>query len=282
MVASPTASGPSSELGALLRHWRDLRGRSQLDLSLEMGASQRYLSFIESGRSQPSRRKLLDIADALDIPLRERNTLLLAAGYAPIYADSGWEAPEMQGVTAALQRMLRQQEPFPALVMDRYWNVVMTNDAAPRFFGAFVDLAAWPTPRNLLHLMFDPAGMRPSIADWSAVSRSLIARVRREAVGRVIDGKTQDLLAGLQAYPDIESDGAPPDSAAALPIMPLGFVRDGQALNYFSMVSTVGTPQAVAAQELRLECMFPADEATERRHLDLMRALAETSSNARH
>jgi len=282
MVASPTASGPSSELGALLRHWRDLRGRSQLDLSLEMGASQRYLSFIESGRSQPSRRKLLDIADALDIPLRERNTLLLAAGYAPIYADSGWEAPEMQGVTAALQRMLRQQEPFPALVMDRYWNVVMTNDAAPRFFGAFVDLAAWPTPRNLLHLMFDPAGMRPFIADWPAVSRSLIARVRREAVGRVIDGNTQDLLAGLQAHPDVESDGAPPDIAAALPIIPLGFVRGGQALNYFSMVSTVGTPQAVAAQELRLECMFPADEATERRHLDLMRALAETSSNARH
>lgn len=268
-----SAAAQPTELGGLLRHWRSLRGKSQLDLSLDLGASQRHLSFIESGRSRPSRRKLIDIADALDIPLRERNTLLLAAGYAPIYADAAWDAPETQPVTAALQRMLRQQEPFPAVVMDRYWNVVMTNEAAPRFFGAFVDLEARPRPRNLLHLMFDPAGMRPHLADWPATAQSLLARVRREAVGRVVDDRTKALLDELLAYPDVEPP-AMPTAAAASPIVPLRFVRDGRTLDYFSMISTVGAPQTIATQELRLECLFPANEATERRHLILMEHLA--------
>jgi len=267
-----SAAVQPTELGGLLRHWRGLRGKSQLDLSLDLGASQRHLSFIESGRSRPSRRKLIDIADALDIPLRERNILLLAAGYAPIYADAAWDEPEMQPVTAALQRMLRQQEPFPAVVMDRYWNVVMTNEAAPRFFGAFVDLEARPKPRNLLHLMFDPAGMRPHLAGWPATARSLLARVRREAVGRVVDDRTRALLDELLAYPDVEPVAAP-IAAAASPIVPLRFVRDGETLDYFSIISTVGAPQTIATQELRLECMFPVDQVTEQRHLALMERL---------
>lgn len=131
--ANPERKTPSNELGALLRHWRDMRGISQLDLSFNAGVSQRHISFVESGRSVPSRQMLLDLAQALDIPLRERNTLLLAAGYAPMYADSAWNAQEMRSVTSALGRMLRQHEPFPALVMDRYWNVLMTNDQHRRF-----------------------------------------------------------------------------------------------------------------------------------------------------
>jgi transcriptional regulator with XRE-family HTH domain len=120
---SPQAKTTQNELGVLLRHWRDVRGRSQLDLAVDTGISQRHISFIESGRSAPSRLKLIDIAEALDVPLRERNTLLLAAGYAPIYAESAWDAPDMQSVTFALRRMLHQHEPFPAVVMDRYWNI---------------------------------------------------------------------------------------------------------------------------------------------------------------
>src|SRR5579863_5366190 len=125
-----TASEPrtASPAGVLLRQWRDVRGKTQLDLSFDAGVSQKHISFVESGRSIPSRQMLLDLAQALDIPLRERNTLLLAAGYAPMYADSAWNAQEMQSVTRALERILRQHEPFPALVMDRYWNVLMTND----------------------------------------------------------------------------------------------------------------------------------------------------------
>lgn len=143
----------------LLRGWRDLRRKSQLDLSLDAGISQRHLSFIETGRSVPSRETLLQVAEALDVPLRERNALLLAAGYAPAYPEPAWDVPELAGITAALRRMLRQHEPFPAIVMDRYWDVVMTNDAAPCFFGRFIDLSTRPTPRNMLHLMFEPDGI---------------------------------------------------------------------------------------------------------------------------
>jgi transcriptional regulator with XRE-family HTH domain len=276
-----TKSTPN-ELRVLLRHWRDVRGRSQLDLSMDSGVSQRHISFIESGRSVPSRGKLLDIAEALDIPLRERNTLLLAAGYAPIYSESAWDAPDMQRVTGALRRMLRQHEPFPAMVMDRYWNVLLTNEAAPRFFNCFVELRARPTPRNLLHLMFDPAGVRPFIANWDDAAKSLLARVYRESVGRVVDEKTKQLLAELLAYPDVKAEWQAPEHTGAMPVIPLGFIKDGVVLNYFSLITTVGTPQTAAAQELRVECMFPADDATERHHLELMADDACTRFPTRH
>jgi transcriptional regulator with XRE-family HTH domain len=262
-----------SALGALLRQWRETRGKSQLDLSLDAGVSQRHVSFVEIGRSLPSRQMLLDLAQALDMPLRDRNSLLLAGGYAPIYADGDWNAPEMAAITRALERMLRQHEPFPALVMDRYWNVLMTNRAAPRFFGRFTDLSARPNPRNMLDLIFDPRGMRPFIANWPAVAESLIQRVTRESVGRVLDDKTRELLARLLSYPDVEPGWQSPagmGEAAVLPVIPMDFVKDGQVLRYFSMVSTVGTPRAVAAQELRLECMFPADDETEGFHMELL------------
>ncbi|PRY09495.1 helix-turn-helix domain-containing protein [Paraburkholderia sp. BL25I1N1] len=281
--ANPSKKAPPNDLGVLLRHWRDVRGISQLDLSFNAGISQRHISFIESGRSVPSRQMLMDIAQALDIPLRERNTLLLAAGYAPMYADAAWNAQEMHSVTNALGRMLRQHEPFPALVMDRYWNVLMTNDAAPRFFNCFIDMAARKGPRNMLHLVFDPEGMRPFVADWQTVADSLVQRVYRESVGRVIDDRTRELLDALRAYPDGKKNRAPghPElatetaSAAAMPVIPIGFVKNGHVMKYFSMVSTVGTPQTIAAQELRLECMFPADDETEARHLEMLDAAAQ-------
>ena len=269
MVTRTTETRPPT--GVLLRQWRELRGKSQLALSLDAGVSQRHLSFIEMGRSIPSRQMLLDLGMALEIPLRDRNTLLLAGGYAPIYPDLAWDGPEMGVITKALKRMLHQHEPFPALVMDRYWNVLMTNEAAPRFFGRFCDLSAHPKPRNLLHLMFDPAGMRPFIADFPAVARSLLQRVHREAVGRIVDDRARALLASLEAYPDVEPPVVAARAEAASPVIPIGFVRDGRRLNYFSMVATVGTPQTVAAQEMRLECMFPADEETEALHTALIR-----------
>ena len=262
----------AGELGALLRHWRDLRGKSQFDLSLDAGVSQRHISFIETGRSAAGRETLMDIAQALDVPLRERNQLLLAAGYAPVYPEGAWNAVEMRGVTRALERMLRQHEPFPAVVMDRHWDVLMTNDAAPRLFGCFIDMKARRGPRNLLHLMFDPQGMRPHLADWEGVARSLIQRVRREAVGRVIDERTRALLEELLAYPGVDPAWAMPGASGVspdMPVIPIGFVKDGRVLNYFSMVTTVGTPQTVAAQELRVECMFPVDEDTEALHAAL-------------
>ena len=269
-------SPPGTELGALLRRWRAVRDKSQLDLSLDSGVSQRHISFVEGGRSVPSRQMLMNIAQALDVPLRERNTLLLAAGYAPVYPDDPLNALETQSVKNAIQRMLRQHEPYPAVVMDRYWNIVMANDFAPRFFNCFIDMSAREKPRNLLHLMFDPDGMRPFIDHWEDVAKSLIQRVYRESVGRVIDERTQALLATLLAYPGTKADWESPVALSAvpvnpaMPVIPLSFLKDGKSLNYFSMITTVGTPQTVAMQELRIESMFPADEATEQLHAQLL------------
>jgi transcriptional regulator with XRE-family HTH domain len=272
---------PSHDVGEMLRHWRAMRGKNQLDLSLDTGVSQRHLSFIENKRSVPSRETLMDIAQALDIPLRDRNALLLAAGYAPIYSDGAWNAEEMRSITKALHRILRQNEPFPALVMDRYWNVLMTNESAPRFFNCFIDMAARKGPRNMLHLVFDPEGMRPFVVQWENVVKSLIQRVYREAVGRVIDEKTKELLAALLAYPNVKADWKTPKATSVMPVapdlpmIPISFVKGKQVLNYFSMITTVGTPQTVAAQELRIETMFPADDATESYH---MKMLGKTSA----
>jgi transcriptional regulator with XRE-family HTH domain len=262
-AAQPSAAGSA---GVFLRRWRDMRGKTQLDLSIDAGVSQKHISFIESGRSAPSRQMLLDLAQALDIPLRERNALLVAGGYAPVYSESPLDAPAMKSIDAALRRMLRQHEPFPAVVMDRSWNVTLANDAAPRFFDCFIDLAARPAPRNLLHLMFDPAGLRPFIANWPEAARGLLARVYRESLGHVIDIKTRQLLDALARYPDVKAEWRAPTPRDDLPMLPLAFTKGGLTLSYFSLITTVGTPQTVAAEELRLECMFPADEATEAAH----------------
>jgi transcriptional regulator with XRE-family HTH domain len=264
--------------GVLLRQWRDVRGKTQLDLSFDAGVSQRHISFIESGRSTPSRQMLLDLAQALDVPLRERNELLMAAGYAPLYSGPSLQAPVMDSISNALQRVLRQHEPYPAVVMDRHWNVVMTNDAAPQLFNCFIDMARRPMPRNLLHLMFDPNGMRPFVANWPQVARGLLARVYREALGRVIDEKTRTLLAELSQYPGVKAEWRAPSPDDTLPMIPLTFVKDGVRLSYFSMITTVGTPQTVTSEELRLECMFPADDATEAGHDRFIRANSQAAS----
>ena len=266
-------AGVQSELGSLMRYWRGQRGKSQLDVSLDTGMSQRHISFIESGRSTPSRQALVNIAQTLDIPLRERNTLLQAAGYAAMYSEGPLETAEMQSLRKPLERMLRQHAPFPAIVLDRYWNVVMSNDDAPRFFNCFIDMSARTGPRNMLHLIFDPNGLRPFIVNWAQLAHSLIQRVHRESVGRVIDDKTNELLHALQAYPDVRPEWAAPGPIAIAPhapVVPLSLAKDGVVLNYFSMVTTVGMPQAVSAQELRIECMFPVDDVTEAAHLRML------------
>ncbi len=244
-------------LGGLLRYWRQQRGMSQLALSLETGVSQRHISFIESGRSTPGRDVLLNLSRKLDIPLRERNVLLRASGYSPVYLESSWDSPEMLVVTRAVDRILAQHEPHPALVLDRYWNILRTNEAAPRFFNRYCDLSTRKKPRNLLHLMFDPTGMRPFIEDWDNVAAGLLERVHREALGHILDDKTVALLKDLHEYPEVEHLGTVWESQ--YPVLPITFTKDSERISYFSVLSTVGTPQCITAQEFRIECMFPAD-----------------------
>ncbi len=265
-----------NELGTLLKQWRGARGRSQLDISVDTGISQRQISFIESGRSVPSRTTLIGIAQALDIPLRERNVLLLAAGYAPLYSDEAWNSDEMRSVGKALQRMLTQQEPYPAIVMDRYWNVLLSNEAAPKLFNCFIDMSARPAPRNMLHLMFDPAGMRPYIVNWETLAQALIQRVYREATGHIADPKTHELVQDLLAYPQVQAQWSTPATSNALPVIPMSFIRDGAVMSYFSLVTTVGTPQTIAAQELRVECLYPVDDETEALHAKLLASSSRT------
>ena len=253
-----TQSIPAApQLGELLRYWRHERGKSQLDLSLDTGISQRHLSFVESGRSSPSRDFLSLVSDALNIPLRERNDLLLASGFAPQYNEQSIDSEQMTTVTGAIDRMLKQHEPHPALVLDRHWYVVRTNSAAPRFFGSFIDLEKWPKPRNLLNLMFDPAGLRPFVEEWETVAAALLQRVRREAVGQVLDAKLRELLKRLREYPGVAQ--LKPSPASQSPVLPLVFRKGKQRFSYFSLITTVGTPQCVTAQELRVECMFPTE-----------------------
>lgn len=264
---------PSHDLGAILRHWREIRGASQLGLALEAGMSQRHLSFIESGRSVPSRQALTSIVQSLEVPLRERNAVFLAAGYAPVYSEAPWNAAEMRGITRALDRMLRQHNPYPAMVMDRYWNVLAANESSPRFFGSFIDMPARTGPRNMLHLIFDPVGMRPFVVDWETVARSLVQRVYREAIGRVLDEQTQALLDELFAYPCVDASWRLHGSVGPsphLPMIPMGFKKNGKVFRYFSLITTVGAPQSIAAQELRIESMFPSDEETEALHERLL------------
>lgn len=198
---------------------------------------------MESGRSVPSRELLLSLAKTLDVPLREQNVLLLASGYAPVYLESTLNAPEMVLVSKVVELMLRQHEPYPALVMDRYWNVLRTNEASPRFFGSFVDLSKWPKPRNLLDLMFHPDGMRPFVENWDEVASGLLQRINREAVGHVSDIRTSELLRKLRKYLGVAGLSVPQTSQA--PVLPITFVRSQE-----SAALTVGTdlsPPAVFA-----------------------------------
>lgn len=197
------------------------------------------------------------VSDALSIPLRERNVLLLATGYAPLYSERSMDAEQMAIVTRAIDRMLQQREPHPALVLDRYWNVIRTNDATPRFFGSFIDLEARLKPRNLLDLMFDPAGMRPFVEEWDKVAAGLLQRVRREAVGQVVDAGLAELLERLRKYPGVAA--LKPRLEPESPVLPITFRRGSERFSYFSLITTVGTPQCITAQELRVEYMFPTD-----------------------
>jgi len=256
--------------GGQLRRWRTLRGKSQLDLALDAGVSQRHVSFVETGRSVPSRQMIVDLSDTLRIPLRERNAIMTAAGYAATYRDAPLADGAMRQVERAITRMLRVHEPFPALVLDRYWNVLETNSAAPKFFGRLIDLDAQPKPRNLLRLLFDPNGLRPHLANWSQTSRALLDRFRREAVGGVVDDGMRALLGELQAFPDVPRDGDAANTNPSCAIVPIGFRVNGRTLNLFSMITTVCTPQSVTAEELRLDTIFPVDDETECAYLEFV------------
>jgi transcriptional regulator with XRE-family HTH domain len=251
---------------------------SQLALATEAEISTRHLSFLETGRAQPSREMVLLLAGVLDVPLRDQNMLLTAAGYAPVYRETPLAAPEVAEVRRALGFMLAQQEPYPAIVVDRHWNVVMQNEATGRVLGAFLDADAArdvPGPPNVVRLTFHPRGLRPWIANFEAVAGPLIQQIHREAVGGVPDEATRDLLAELMAYPGVPARWRTPDATAvSAPVLPLVLRRGDVTARFFTTIATLGTPLDVTLQELRVESFFPADDATEQ----FTRRLAEAAN----
>jgi transcriptional regulator with XRE-family HTH domain len=256
-------------VGPLLQYWRKARHLSQLALAHEAEVSPRHVCFLETGRAKPSREMVLLLASVLDVPLRERNSLLLAAGFAPMYQETPLAAPELAPVRAALEAILRHQHPYPAVVMNRSWDIHATNAAADRFFRFL--LATPPAQPNVLRLMFDPNGLRPHVANWTEVAEALVQRAHREVVGGVKAAPLQALLDEIFEYPGVPKRWRRPDLGVPLvPVLPVRFERDGRRFSYFSTVTTLGTPQDITLQEVRLECFFPADPETERLARELM------------
>jgi transcriptional regulator with XRE-family HTH domain len=239
---------------------------SQLDLSVEAGVSSRHLSFVETGRAMPSREMVVLLARTLDVPLRDRNDLLTAAGYAAIYRATGLDAPALGQARRALDFMLRQQEPYPALVLDRHWNVLDVNAGSARVQAAFLDANEVSAlgPPNAMRLMFHPSGFRPWIVNWEPTAASLIQWLHRDVATGFANAQTRALLAELLSYPDVPRQWRALDlDASPAPFLPIEFRKNDLTLRYFTTLTTLGTPHDITLQELRVESFFPADEATE-------------------
>jgi transcriptional regulator with XRE-family HTH domain len=240
---------------------------SQLDLALSAGVSARHVSFLETGRSAPSREMVLLLAEVLDVPLRERNGLLEAAGYAAAFTETGLDAPEMAKVRKVLDYILHGSEPNPTFVLDRYQNVAACNRGMASFLEAFlVEIPAWHVARpNYLRLVFHPDGLRRFITNWEEVARALLNRIHREAGPMGPDSRMRDLLTELLSYPGIPSRWSVPDlHSPPSVVIPMHLTKDRLDLRLFSTVTTVGVPRDITVQELRIECFIPADDASER------------------
>jgi transcriptional regulator with XRE-family HTH domain len=247
-------------VGGLLRDWRRRRRLSQLDLALEAGVSARHVSFLETGRSRPSREMVLHLAEQLEVPLRERNRLLLAAGYAPVYEERSLEDPDMQPVREALDLVLAGHEPYPASVVDRGWNAVAVNRGAALLIrGCAPELLA--PPMNVLRLCLHPEGMAPNILNLSTWRSHLLERVDRQ-VAITGDRDLALLRDEVAAYP---APPPAPSEAIADIVVPLRFrAGDGTELRFLSTMATFGTAVDITVAELSIESFFPADVATAR------------------
>lgn len=250
--------------GPLLRQWRAARRMSQERLAADAEVSTRHISFIENGRSLPSRSMVLVLASALELPLRERNVLLVAAGYAPAYRESPLGEDPESPLRQTLARILRHQEPYPALGLTPLWDVIDLNAAAVRVFRHFMPPSLEPRlAMNVMHALFHPDGLRPVVVNWAQVAEHLLARLRREALLHPDPRGPLALWEALQAYPDVPRalDAAP--VASPDPWLAVHLKHDGVELRFFTTLTTLGTPLDVTAEELHIESYLPADAATE-------------------
>jgi transcriptional regulator with XRE-family HTH domain len=259
-----------ADFAILLRAWRQRRGWSQLDFAGRAGISQRHLSFLELGRAAPSRDMVLRLAATLDLPLRQQNALLVAAGFAPVWRETDLAAPELAQVREALAYIIAQQEPFPAVAVDRHWNLLNANQGAVRLVEFLVGPLAPDARINLADALVAPDVLRPFLVNWGDVVRYFIRSVEADAAA---DGsaETAALLERLLRYEGVEQvlKAAASDLPAG-PVLPMHFRKGEVALRLFTTIATLGTPQDITVQELRIECFFPMDGGT----ADVLRAWA--------
>ncbi len=253
--------------GGYLRAWRQRRRMSQLAFALEAEISQRHLSFLESGRAAPSREMLLHLAERLEVPLRERNVMLLAAGYAPMYAERPLDDAAMAAARQAIERVLAGHEPYPALAVDRHWNLLQGNATLGLLLGGVADRALLAPPVNVLRLGLHPKGMAPHIGNLAEWRLHLLERLRHQ-IAATGDAVLADLLQELVAYPAEEDAAA---KAATAPadhggvFVPLTLMTEAGLLTFFSTTTVFGAPADVTLSELALEAFFPVNAETKER-----------------
>ncbi len=246
----------------MLRSWRTSRGKSQLALAVEAGVSTRHLSFVETGRGKPSRELVLSLAEHLEVPLRERNALLTAAGFAPVFRETALDADGMRDVRAALTHILAAHEPQPALVVNRRYDVLLANAAAVELLSFYAP--NWRGKNNLARLLVAPEGLRPAVVNYAETAGHLLRRVRAElSSGSARDAEDEKLLALVAvAEAELAALGHPPTSGRSPGdvLLPVTFERAGERVDLFTTITTLGTPLDITLQELRIETFFPANE----------------------
>lgn len=246
-----------------LRWWRRRRKLSQLELAARAGISQRHLSFVELGRSSPSRDVVLRIAEALALPMRQQNAFLLAAGFAPIWRETSLGEPELEQIERALGHMLAQQEPYPAVVVDRRWNLLRSNQSAVRMVEFLVGPLEPGTAINLADALVAPDILKPYLVNWTEIVRHFISSVEADAWE---DGtsETSDLLDRLLRYHGVGMAlREAPSRGEGGPVLPMIFAKNDVTLRLFTTIATLGTPRNVTLDELRIESFFPVDDHTE-------------------
>lgn len=247
--------------GTLIREWRQRRRMSQLSLALEAEISQRHLSFVESGRSAPSREMVIRLADQLSVPLRQRNRMLVAAGFAPIYGERALDDPALKPALKAVELVLKGHEPYPAIAIDKGWNMVLANAAVAPLLDGVEEPALLSSPVNVLRLSLHPKGLATRIANLDEWRTHLIERLRMQ-IDATADLALVALERELSAYPGRPSASSRPYDAAANIAVPLRLRIDGELLSFISTTTVFGTPLDATLSELAIESFFPADAET--------------------
>jgi transcriptional regulator with XRE-family HTH domain len=247
-------------VGELIRSWRQRRSLTQLELSLMSAISTRHLSFVETGRSQPSREMILHLAEQLEVPLRERNSLLLAAGYAPLYRERPLTDDDMAPVRAALDRFLRAHEPYPALVVDTHWDIVAVNDALGILTEGVASELLVP-PANALRVALHPDGMAPFTVNFAEWSADILHALHRRAV-TTGDPRLEELYEELSGYPDVHLEPPPVGNVGREVVLPLVLRRGDRELSFLSTIATFGTATDITLASLAIEAFYPANAQT--------------------